>query len=312
MIPDWMNEVDTNPYVFDEVHKGKKGFIGKTINGIFDFIQEAFVSEKYAKRNGLLQRLDPRVKLFSTLVMLVAISMVSDLNVLIFVYLLTLLLAYLSKVEVGFFIKRVWLFIPIFAGIIAIPMMFNIFLPGQCIVPIAYFGPGAQLGPFFLPTHICMTREGVNLAVVFTMRVATCVSFTVLLFITTPEQVLFKSMRLVGVPKIYVLTLEMAYRYIFLLIDMVREMYIAKKARTIRSSSIFEEQKWVGGRMGYTLIRSLDMSEKVHMAMISRGYNGDIKIMQKFKMESLDYVAAAFAIILGLIIVLISKGILSL
>lgn len=35
--------------------------------------------------------------------------------------------------------------------------------------------------------------------------------------------------------------------------DMVRELYAAKKARTTRSSGMFDEQKWVGGRMGYTL-----------------------------------------------------------
>jgi cobalt/nickel transport system permease protein len=139
--------------------------------------------------------------------------------------------------------------------------------------------------------------------------VATCVSAVVLLFITTPQQVLFKSLRTIGVPKLYVLTLEMAYRYIFLLMDMVREMYVAKKARTIRSRSMFEEQKWVGGRMGYTLIRSIDMSEKVHKAMMSRGYNGDVKVMQQFRMQNRDYVAAAAAVSLSVVLVLISQNI---
>jgi cobalt/nickel transport system permease protein len=139
------------------------------------------------------------------------------------------------------------------------------------------------------------------------MRVATCVSSVVLLFITTPQQVLFKSLRSVGVPKIYVLTLEMAYRYIFLLMDMVREMYAAKKARTIKSRSMFEEQKWVGGRMGYTLIRSIDMSEKVHMAMMSRGYNGDVKVMQQFQMKNRDYFAVAAALSFSVLLVLISQ-----
>jgi len=82
------------------------------------------------------------------------------------------------------------------------------------------------------------------------MRVATCVSAVVLLFVTTPQQVLFKSLRSVGVPKIYVLTLEMAYRYIFLLMDMVREMYAAKKARTIKSRSIGDYPPHADGLFG--------------------------------------------------------------
>jgi cobalt/nickel transport system permease protein len=309
MIPDWMKKVDTDPCQCSAASHGRKSFIGKTIEGIFDFLQEAFVTETYTKRDGLLQSLDPRTKLISILAVIFATSLIADLDVLIFVYLLTLLFAYLSKIEVWFFIKRVWLFIPIFAGIIALPMIFNVFLPGQCIFQVAYLGPGAHIGPFSLPANICITKQGVNAAIVFTMRVAACVSAVVLLFITTPQQVLFKSLRTVGVPKIYVLTLEMAYRYIFLLMDLVREMYVAKKARTIRSRSMFEEQKWVGGRMGYTLIRSLDLSEKVHMAMTSRGFNGDVKVMQQFKMQHRDYVAVAAALSLCVVLVSISQDV---
>ncbi|MDD1730757.1 MAG: cobalt ECF transporter T component CbiQ [Methanothrix sp.] len=138
---------------------------------------------------------------------------------------------------------------------------------------------------------------------------ATCVSAVVLLFLTTPQQILFKSLRTVGVPKIYVLTLQMTYRYIFLLMEQVREMYIAKKARTIKSRGLIDDQKWVGGRIGYTLIRSLSMSEKVHMAMLSRGFSGEVHIMQEFKMSQRDYLAGAAAISISLVLVLISQDI---
>ena len=119
MIPNWMKEVDVGPCQCSTIYHGKKGFVGKTIDGIFSFLQEAFVSETYAKRNGLLQSLDPRAKMISILAVIFATSVIQDLDVLIVVYMLTLLFAYLSKVDVLFFIKRVWLFIPVFAGIIA-------------------------------------------------------------------------------------------------------------------------------------------------------------------------------------------------
>lgn len=309
MIPDWMREVDTEPCQFPEIAHSKKGFVGKTIEGIFSFMEEAFISEASASQPGLLQSLDPRAKLISVLAVIFAASLIGDLRVLIFIYLLTIIFAYASKIDLLFFIKRVWLFIPIFAGVIALPMIFNIFLPGDPIFQIAYLGPGAHLGPFSLPESIFITRQGTLAAVIFTMRVAACVSAVVLLFITTKKQFLFKSLRSVGVPKLYVLTLEMAYRYIFLLMELVREMYIAKKARTIRAKGLVDEQKWVGGRMGYTLIRSLDMSEKVHMAMTSRGFNGEVHIMQEFKFKNRDYLAGGAAISLSIVLVLISQNI---
>ena len=309
MIPDWMKEVNAGSCRCSAVPHGKKGFVGKTIDGIFGFLEESFISESFSKRRGLLQSLDPRAKLISILAIIFATSLISDLRVLIVIYALTLLFSHLSKIEVVFFIKRVWLFIPIFAGIIAVPMIFNVFLPGDPLMQVAYLGPGAHLGPFSLPESIFITKQGSMAAVIFTMRVATCVSAVVLLFLTTPQQILFKSLRTVGVPKLYVLTLEMTYRYIFLLMDLIREMYVAKKARTIKARGMVDEQKWVGGRIGYTLIRSLSMSEKVHMAMMSRGFNGEVHIMQEFEMKNRDYIAGAVAISASLVLVLISQNI---
>ena len=308
MIPDWMKEVNVGPCRCSAVYHGKKSFIGRTIEEIIGFMENTFFSEAYSRRKGLLQSLDPRIKLISILTVIVATSLIRDLRLLIFVYALTLLFSYLSKIDVMFFIKRVWLFIPLFSGIIAIPMIFNIFLPGDPLIRLAYLGPGSHLGPFSLPESIYITRQGVNAAVIFTMRVATCVSSTVLLFLTTPQQMLFKSFRSIGVPKIYVFTLGMTYRYIFVLTNLVRDMYIAKKARTIKSRSMFEEQKWVGGRIGYALIRSLGMSEEVYKAMKSKGYNGDVKTMQESKMRIRDYISGTMVISLSIALVLISQN----
>ncbi|MGV8089971.1 MAG: cobalt ECF transporter T component CbiQ, partial [Methanothrix sp.] len=91
MIPDWMREVDAGPFQFPETAHGKKGFVGKTIDGIFGFMEEAFVSEASSRLPGVLQSLDPRAKLISILAIVFAASLIGDLNVLVFIYLLTLL-----------------------------------------------------------------------------------------------------------------------------------------------------------------------------------------------------------------------------
>ncbi|TRZ69167.1 MAG: cobalt ECF transporter T component CbiQ [Methanothrix sp.] len=310
MIPEWMKEVDINPCACSTaLGCNRNKFVKKTLDGIFTFFQEIFVTESFAKRDGFLQSLDPRVKLISTLALVFSLSVTRDLRVLVLIYLLTLLFAYISNIGIPFFIKRVWFFIPIFTGVIAIPMMFNVFLPGDVLYPIANLGSDAHIGPIGLPESIYITKDGVMAAIVFTFRVAACVSAVVLLFLTTPQQLLFKSLRSVGVPKVYVLTIDMAYRYIFLFMDMIRGLYMAKKSRTIRSRGTIAEQKWVGGRMGYMLIKSLDMSEKVHMAMISRGFNGEVKIMHDFHMDNKDYMVAISAISFSILLLLIAQNI---
>lgn len=309
MIPEWMKEVDVGPCRCSTVSQSRKSFVQKTLDGIFAFFQESFTAEGFSQRNGLLQSLDPRVKLISILAIVFALSLTRDIRILVAVYILELLLSYASQIEVWFFIKRVWLFIPLFTGIIAVPMVFNVFMPGDPVYQVAYLGPGAHLGPVSLPESIYVTAQGLLAAAVFVMRVAASVSAVVLLFLTTRQQLLFKSLRAVGVPKLYVLTLEMAYRYIFLLMDMIRETYVAKRARTIKSRSTFEEQKWVGGRIGYILMRSLNTSERVHMAMLSRGFNGDVKILQDFHVGTKDYIAGMSAVSFCLLLLLISQNI---
>ena len=309
MIPEWMQKIEIGPCACCTVSIGKKkGFVQKTISDIFTFFEECLVNDSIAKRKGLLQSLDPRVKLVSMVVLIFAVAMTRDIRLLAIVYVPTLVFAWASRIELGFFLKRVWVFIPIFAGIIMIPILFNVFMPGDALVTLATLGPNAHLGPFALPPVLTITRQGVMVAILFVLRVATCVSAAVLLFLTTPRDLLFKSLRSLKVPKVYVLTLDMCYRYIFLFTDMVRGFYTAKKSRSIKTLPMIEEQKWVGGRVGYILIKSLSMSEKVHGAMMSRGFNGDIKIMHRYSIHRRDYVACVSVMALSIFLMLASQN----
>jgi cobalt/nickel transport system permease protein len=308
MIPEWMKEVGPCDCGAVSVEK-KKSFVEKTISGILNFFQESMLSEGYTKRNGFLQSIDPRVKLVSFLLMIFAVSLSRDVQVIFVVYLLILLIAYFSKIETLFFIKRVWVFVPIFAGIIVLPIIFNVFMPGDHLVTVATLGNNTHVGPVLLPSTIYITKQGTISALTFILRVATCVSLAVLLILTTKRDVLFKSLRSLYVPKVYVLTLDMCYRYIFLLMDTIRDFFTAKKSRTMTTLPMREEQKWVAGRIGYVLVKSLDTSERVHKAMISRGFDGDVKLMHDYAMQKRDYAMFVCVSMFSVALVLISQNI---
>ncbi len=59
MIPDWMKEVDVGPCRCSAIYHGKKGFVGKTIDGIFGFLEEAFVSESILRRAAFCRAWTP-------------------------------------------------------------------------------------------------------------------------------------------------------------------------------------------------------------------------------------------------------------
>jgi cobalt/nickel transport system permease protein len=95
----------------------------------------------------------------------------------------------------------------------------------------------------------------------------------------------------------------MALRYLFLLSQIVREMHIAKKSRTIRPGKTTTEQRWIAGQVGTLFKRSMQLSAEVHRAMVARGYQGEVRILSVFRIRKRDYIWTVFcASLSGLLI----------
>ncbi|HTS14849.1 MAG TPA: hypothetical protein VMH24_04220, partial [Candidatus Sulfotelmatobacter sp.] len=103
---------------------GRVGWLEQTLGGITESIEHAVFTEQHARQAGLLQGLDPRAKLGMFLTVILAASLTGSLVVLAALYAVTLAAARASQVPFGFFVKRVWLGIPFFAGIVVIPALF--------------------------------------------------------------------------------------------------------------------------------------------------------------------------------------------
>jgi cobalt/nickel transport system permease protein len=219
-------------------------FIERSIKSALGFFKEAIFQEDIAKSRGLLQSVDPRIKIIVLAALLLATCLVRDIYWLSSLYILSLILSSLSGIRILFFIKRVWFFIPIFALFIAIPAVF---------------------------------MHGLLSASIFVLRVATCVSFVVLTTITTRHNQLLKSMRYFGVPNIFVQVLDMTYRYIFLLIGVFEDMHLSLKSRVVEKFDSSKARHWIASRISFLFKRSMKMSEDVYLAMVARGHTGDIK-----------------------------------
>ncbi|HEY7223774.1 MAG TPA: cobalt ECF transporter T component CbiQ [Micromonosporaceae bacterium] len=257
----------------------KGSYVAKTLAGASGVLRQAISSEDLAARPGLLQRLDPRVKLLTLVGLLIAISLLHSLPLLVVAYAGTLALAAASKLEVAFFIKRVWLFIPIFTGIVVLPATLSVVTPGHLIVPL-WTWHGTQEG---------LTQQGLTSAGLIITRVATSISLVVLLTLTTPWVRLLAALRSVGVPRIFVLVVGMAYRYLFLLLDTVDEMYTARRSRTLLGDRDSRSgRRFVAAGAGTLFGKAHGMSEEVHQAMVARGFVGDARTLQAFRLHLVD------------------------
>ena len=278
-LPVWLTEKEKDKKSGIKGSAGKD-YVDKTLFSIAQLTEGIVFSEKYANRKGLLQGINPKIKLAVILLLVVVTSFLRSIESILVVYALALFLALASRIDISFFIKRVWFFIPIFSGIIAFPSIFNVFIPGEPLLTFIKLDHGINLFLFNF-TELSITREGLLGAILFVSRVATSVSLVVLLTLTTKWNDIMKSLRAIYVPFVFVLILSMTYQYILILIRMVEDMHYAKKSRTIRRDNshggLSRERDWVASRIGTVLMKSYYLSEETHSAMVSRGFNGEFK-----------------------------------
>jgi len=261
--------------------KSSRGFFEKTLNDITGVLEQTLFAEEIAREPGLLQSLDARAKLIGALALLIAISMSQNLVVIGALYLLTLPIAYASRVPMGFYLKRVWVLMPFFTGIIALPALFSSFSPGAPLVTLI-----DSTSP---KIYLAITQPGVITAAFLLLRVGASVSIAVLLVLTTRWSVLLKALRVLRVPQAFVLILGMTYRYIYVLLHAANNMFLARRSRVVGRVSGGDNRRWLTTSMGAMLAKSYELSDQVYLAMQSRGFRGEAQVMETMTWRVADW-----------------------
>ncbi len=280
LTPDWLTQTEIGLCPCGCIGRRRKGsFVEKTIGGAAGVMRQAMFSDDVASRPGVLQAIDPRVKLVTLFGLLVGAALVRHVPVLVALYLATLLLAVTSGLPIGFFVKRVWLFVPLFTGIIVAPATLNFVTHGEIVVHLGtWFGHPAGL-----------TRQGLDAAGLIVTRVAVSISLVVLLTLTTRWNRLLASLRALFVPRMFVMVLGMTYRYVFHLLNGVTDMYTARKARTVtRDPEVAKGRAFVAASGGALFGKAHALSEEVHQAMVARGYTGTTRTMEHERVRAID------------------------
>jgi cobalt/nickel transport system permease protein len=207
--------------------------------------------EKYAEIDAPLQRLDARLKLVATVAYVVAVV----------------------ATPTGW-----W-------GALAVEGLILSFLVGLSGVPPRALA-ARWLGFFVLFGFLTLMvsparpeRAEHGLAVVaLTLLVKDTLAFlaTLLLVQVTPFRSVLVALRRLGVPAALVATLQFLYRYLFVLTDELDRMVTARRARTFRRSGRLD---WglLCGLIGVLFLRAFERGERVHAAMLARGWDGTLR-----------------------------------
>lgn len=266
----------------------RQDFVAKTISGVTEAIERSVYTEEFARRDGLLQRVDPRVKVGVFVAAVLIAGLARSLPVILGLYAAAALLGLGSRLPASLLFKRILVGIPMFAGIVALPSLFLI--GGTPLLDVARMGP----------VHLAITGNGLMSFVIFVSRVTASVTLAALLVVTTRWSDLLKAMRVFRVPEVFIVVLGMTYRYIFLFLKSLENLFLARASRTVGVSTEQERRRWIGTSMGTMLGKSFKMSNDVYQAMVARGFTGDVRTITNFAMRDEDWLfMAASAVILA-------------
>ena len=267
--------------------------ITSTLVGLARTFAHALAAEDLARQPGLLQSFDPRVRLTGIFLLVLAALLAHRIAVIAGLFAVAVVLAFFSHVRLATLAVRVWLVVLLFTGIIAFPALF--LTPGSVMMT-----PSGTVLP--------ITIQGLSSAILLIARVETAATLTTVLVLTTPWIALLKSFRAVRVPPEIVMMLAMTHRYVFLLAETAGQMFESRQSRTVGVLDRTAQRHMASRTAGVLLSKSIDLSNDVFLAMQSRGFRGDAKVLTAFRMRPLDYLGLSAFVAVGIAAVWVGRS----
>jgi cobalt ECF transporter T component CbiQ len=259
-------------------------FLERTLSSLVNGMERALYAEEVAQADGLLQRVDPRIKVLGILALVTASAMAHRLWVIGGVFGVAVAMAVMSRVSFGTLAKRVWVAVFLFTGVIVLPALFVI--PGREVWRL----PGLDWP---------VTAQGLASACYLVARVETAATLSVLLVLCTPWNHVLKALRVFGVPVVFVATLGMTYRYILLLLQTAHDMFESRRSRMVGKLEGAERRRVAAATAGVLMSKSLQLSGDVYSAMLSRGFRGEVYVLHDFQTSTIDWIMLAVFVVLA-------------
>ena len=257
--------------------------------------------DPYRPRSSPVHRLDPRIKLVLTLVFIFTVALTPPGAWPVYILFLAIILSVemLSDLGVRYVLRRSALAIPFVLA--ALPIIFT--MPP----------------PYITQFTIGSWTVGISLAGVerfFSIGVKSWISVqaAIVLAASTSFPDLLTAMRAIKIPRMLVAIFSLMWRYMFVLADETIRLMRARASRSgdaglqgvKKGGSVLWRARITGGMAGNMFIRALERSDRIYMAMIARGYDGEIRSLPLPELRSSQVWLAAGMVTLLLLLLILS------
>ena len=285
-LPIWLAQSEN----YSDYIECRPHFLRRALSEITKVFQNEFLAEKYEKYDGLLQIIDPRVKILVLLFYIVFASAVFSIFVKILIAAIGLLFAVMSKLKLSDFLRRVWCYLPPVLFILSLPAAINLFSSGTPLI--------------YLSKTFYFTLSGIRTALRVSLTCGISLSFVYLIFATTRAVQIEKALRALKLPDVFVSILSMAYRYIFVLASEAIKVIEARFLRTVGKVKSKDERRFVSHSIASVFLKSKKLSGDVYDAMCCRGFTGKAVSLNELKFGIQDFIFTCCNVIIVLILLL--------
>jgi len=227
-----------------------------------------------------VHRLDGRVKFVLVIAFILTASLTPmgawPVYILLFAVLLSVEI--LSALGVGYVLKRANLALPFVLA--ALPVVFT--TKGTALFSL-------PVGTWTLTASI----EGLERFASVALKSWLSVQAAIVLTASTPFPELLQAMRAVGIPRLLVAMFGLTWRYLFVLVDEGMRLMRARAARSgvnpaletrgrpkVREGGgVVWRARVTGGMAGSLFLRAFERSDRIYIAMLSRGYDGEVRLL---------------------------------
>ena len=225
--------------------------------------------DRLATGDSALHRLDPRAKVLATLVFIVSVVSFGryEISALIPFFIFPAVIIGMGDLPAGYLARKVALMCPFALAV-------GIFNPVFDPAVLVHLGPLGISGGWISCASIVV-------------RAALTVAAALVLVAVTGFPAICRAMESLGMPNAFAVQLIFLYRYIFVL---TVEGGRASRARELRSCG----NKGLGlasygALLGTLLLRTWMRAERVHMAMLARGFTGAFQTRQEFRFGATEF-----------------------
>jgi len=255
--------------------------------------------DPYHPGRSLVHRLDARVKFLLALafILTTALTPVGAWPVYVLLFALILAVEVLSELGVMYVLRRAILALPFVLA--ALPVIFTQQGPALFVIP---------LGPWTLTVY----QPGMERFISVALKSWISVQAAILLATCTSFPDLLLAMRAVGIPRLLVAIFGLMWRYLFVLADEAIRLIRARASRSGYADqpglkpggSIAWRGRVAGGMAGSLFLRAFERSDRIYTAMLSRGYDGEVRAaplppLAPYSRLALLLILALFAALLG-------------